>query len=520
MDLFKYLLAFSLLFPFLIAYYHLKRYGANSTVHRKAPQLPGALPFIGHLHLLRGQQPLARILGNKADKFGPVFSLRLGHHYGVVISSWEMVKECFTTNDRIFATRPTMSVSKYLGYDYAAFAISPYGPYWRDIRKLVNLELLASHQLQKFKHHQSSELDICIRELYSLCSENRKLASNVTLSKWIDDFTFNTTIRMLVGKRFDSDSSPEDLHIKEAIKKVLYLGGVFVVSDFIPSLEWLDIGGHLKSMMHTSKEVDTILKKWLEEHVQERNACGADVIHTDFMDAMLSIIGLDAKTIGYDRDTIIKATIQVIIMTGSESISETLTWAVSLLLNNPSSLKLAKEELDLNVGSHRWVEESDMKNLTYLQAIVKETLRLYPPGPLSGPREATEDCHIGEYYIPKGTRLVVNIWQLHRDPRMWSEPDKFQPERFLEENKKVNVKGQNFEFIPFSSGRRMCPAVTYGFGTVQLVLARLLQGFNIATLDGEAVNMEEGLGIALPKVMPVDVIISPRLPLELYYKHF
>ncbi|KAK1386602.1 Cytochrome P450, family 82, subfamily G, polypeptide 1 [Heracleum sosnowskyi] len=518
MDLSQFLLAFSLFSLFLIAYFHFKRYGAN-TVHCKAPQLPGALPFIGHLHLLRGQYPLARILGNKADKFGPIFSLRLGHHYGVVISRWEMVKECFTTNDRIFATRPTMSFSKYLGYDSAAFASSPYGPYWRDIRKLVNLELLASHQLQKFKHHQYSELNICIRELYLLCSENASLASNVTISKWIDDFTFNTTLRMVVGKRFDSNSSPEDLQIKEAIKRTLYLGGVFVVSDFVTSLEWLDIGGFLKSMMHTSKEVDTILKKWLEEHVQKRSNCNADVIDTDFMDAMLSIVGLDAKTMGYDRDTIIKATIQVIIMTGSESVSETLTWAVSLLLNNPSSLNLAKDELDRNVGTHRWVEESDTKNLTYLQAIVKETLRLYPPAPISGPREATEDCHIGDYHVPKGTRLVVNTWKLHRDPRIWSEPDEFRPERFLEENKNVNHKGQNFEYIPFSSGRRMCPAVTYGFDMVHFVLARLLQGFNYATLDGEAVDMEEGLGIALPKVKPVEVIITPRLPSELYHQN-
>ncbi|KAL1830370.1 hypothetical protein ACET3Z_000021 [Daucus carota] len=516
MDLSQCLLAFSLFFPFLIAYYHFKRYGANA-IRRKAPQLPGALPFIGHLHLLRGQQPLARILGNKADRFGPIFSLRLGHHYAVVISSWEMVKECFTTNDRNFATRPTMSVSKYLGYDYAAFAISPYGPYWRDIRKLVNLELLANRQLQKLKHHQSSELNMGIRELFLLCSENGGLASNVSISKWIDDLTFNTTIRMLVGKRFDSSSSPEDLHIKEAIKRVLYLGGVFVVSDFIPSLECLDLGGYLNSMMHTSKEVDGILKKWLEEHVQKRKACGANVIDTDFMDAMLSTIGVDDKSMGYDRDTIIKATIQVIIMTGSESISETLTWAVSLLLNNPNSLKLAKDELDRNVGRQRWVAESDMNKLTYLEAIVKETLRLYPPGPLSGPREATEDCHIGEYYIPKGTRLVVNLWKLHRDPRMWSEAEQFRPERFVEENKNVNHKGQNFEYIPFSSGRRMCPAMTYGFEMVQLVLARLLQAFTISTTL--AVDMEEGLGIALPKVNPVQVVITPRLPLELYHQN-
>lgn len=203
-------------------------------------------------------------------------------------------------------------------------------------------------------------------------------------------------------------------------------------------------------------------------------------------------------------------------MTGSESAAETLIWALSLLLNNRHVLKLAQEELDIKVGRHKWVEESDIKHLTYLQAIVKETLRLYPPGPLGGPREATQDCHVGGYYVPKGTRLTVNIWKLHRDSRVWSEPLEFRPERFLGEHKNVNFQGQNFEYIPFSSGRRMCPAVTYGSQLVQMILAGLLQGFHISTPVDKAVDMSEGLGIALPKVKPLEIIVTPRLPLELY----
>lgn len=203
-------------------------------------------------------------------------------------------------------------------------------------------------------------------------------------------------------------------------------------------------------------------------------------------------------------------------MTGSESTAETLIWAISLLLNNLRILKLAQDEIDSNIGKERWVQESDINNLPYLQAILKETLRLYPPGPLSGPREALEDCHIGKYYIPKGTRLIVNLWKLHRDPKVWSEPEEFRPERFLNENSDINFKGQCFEFIPFSSGRRMCPAMTFGLQVIHLTLARLIQGFDMSTETGEAVDMGEGLGIALPKLKPLDVVLTPRLPQELY----
>lgn len=205
-------------------------------------------------------------------------------------------------------------------------------------------------------------------------------------------------------------------------------------------------------------------------------------------------------------------------MTGSESTAETLIWALSLLLNHPNILKIAQNELDVQVGKQRWIEEADINKLSFLQAIVKETFRLYPPGPLSGPREATEDCYLGNIFVPKGARLIVNLWKLHRDPRIWSDPLEFKPERFLNSHANISLKGQSFEYIPFSSGRRMCPAVNYGMSVVQLTLARMLQAFDITTPMGMPVDMGEGLGVALPKLKPLEVLLTPRLPVELYQK--
>ncbi|KAM3731522.1 hypothetical protein ACB098_12G169800 [Castanea mollissima] len=195
----------------------------------------------------------------------------------------------------------------------------------------------------------------------------------------------------------------------------------------------------------------------------------------------------------------------VLIITGSESTSITLTWVLSLLLNHPCVLKAAQEELDLHVGKDKWVEESDIRNLNYLQAIVKETLRLYPAGPVTGLREAMEDCNVGGYYVPKGTH-----------PRVWSNPSEFKPERFMTTHANVDVRGQKFEYIPISFGRRSCPGLTFGMQVVHLALARLLQGFDIMTVGGAEVDMREGSGLDLPKVDPLNVILKPRLPKELY----
>ncbi|XP_021301063.1 cytochrome P450 82G1-like [Herrania umbratica] len=208
--------------------------------------------------------------------------------------------------------------------------------------------------------------------------------------------------------------------------------------------------------------------------------------------------------------------LQILTMTGGESTSVTMTWVLSLLLNHPSVLKTAQQELDLHVGIDRWVEESDIKSLKYLQAIVKETLRLYPPGPITGIREAMEDCCIAGHHVPKGTRLIVNLWKLQRDPRVWENPGTFQPERFLTTHADFDVRSQNFEYIPFSSGRRSCPAINFGLQVVHLTLAKLLQGFDIRTPDGKPVDMGEGLGLALPKRKPLDVVLTPRLAHEFY----
>ena len=208
---------------------------------------------------------------------------------------------------------------------------------------------------------------------------------------------------------------------------------------------------------------------------------------------------------------------QNLILGGVDSTPVTITWALSLLLNHLESLKLAQEELDLHVGREKWVEESDIKNLVYLQAIIKETLRLYPPGPLSVPRQAIEDCTLAGYYVRKGTILFVNIWKLHRDPRIWVEPNEFKPDRFLNAHAEVDVRGKHFEYIPFSSGRRSCPGTSAAMRTISLTLARVLQGFNLSTHRNEPVDMSEGLGgLILAKATPLKVILSPRLSDRLY----
>ncbi|MCL7045577.1 hypothetical protein MKW94_000682 [Papaver nudicaule] len=224
---------------------------------------------------------------------------------------------------------------------------------------------------------------------------------------------------------------------------------------------------------------------------------------------------------GYTRDTLIKATCLNLIVAAADTTSVALTWALSLVLTNPDVLRKGQDELDTKVGKDRIVQERDINDLVYLQAIVKETLRLYPPGPLSVPHEAIEDCIVGGYQVKAGTRLVVNLWKLHRDPRVWSNPSEFKPERFLPqsgggESVNMDFRGQNFEYTPFGSGRRICPGIDFSLQTVHMALARLLHAFDFDTVGETVIDLTEGSGLTMPKVTPLEVHLKPRLLVTLY----
>ena len=182
-----------------------------------------------------------------------------------------------------------------------------------------------------------------------------------------------------------------------------------------------------------------------------------------------------------------KCTLQIMIAGGSDTTTVTLTWAI--LLNNRHVLKIAKDELDVQVGKERIVNESDLSKLVYLQAIVKETLHLYPAGRLSTPGVFSENCIIGGYHVPKGTRLITNLWKIQTNPRIWLDPLEFKLERFLTTHKNVDVRSQNFELLPFGSGRRACPRISFALQMVPLALASFLHVYDISMpLDAKSIS--------------------------------
>ncbi|XP_038897312.1 cytochrome P450 CYP82D47-like [Benincasa hispida] len=483
--------------------------------HKRLPPQPGgAWPVIGHLPLLTGKELIHNTLGKLADTYGPIFMLRLGTNKTLVVSGWEVAKECFTTNDKIFASRPKFAAAELLGYNYAMFGTSPYGSHWRHVRKIVMLELLANHRLEKLQHISRSEVQNSIERLHELCKSNKKAL--VEMETWFGDITLNTIFRMVVGKRFSTafeGSGGEEY--QNALKGFFNLFTAFVPSDLFPFLRWFDFGGYKKTMKKTAKVMDEMHDKWLREHREKRNFDGVGSEEQDLMHIMLSITK-DEDFSGYDVDTVIKSTCLAMILGGFHTTTVEMVWALSLLLNNEEALKKVQSELDELVGRERQVSESDIHDLIYLQAVVKETLRLYPAAQLSVPHESIEDCTVAGYHIPAGTRLWVNLYKLQSDPNVWESPREFRPERFLAIEKNFDVKGQSPQFIPFGAGRRICPGISFATQVMQLSLARLLHEFEIKRPSEEPLNMEESVALNITKKIPLEVVLTSRLSPQIY----
>lgn len=211
---------------------------------------------------------------------------------------------------------------------------------------------------------------------------------------------------------------------------------------------------------------------------------------------------------------------QDLIAGGTESSAVTVEWALSELLRSPSIIDKATEELDRVIGKERWVEENDIPNLPYIRAIIKETMRLHPVAPMLVPRIARENAQISGYDVPEGTRVLVNTWTIQRDPSVYENPEEFSPDRFIHgPMAAVDVKGQDFELLPFGSGRRMCPGYSLGLKVIESSMANLLHGFVWRLPEGvnpKDLDMEEIFGLSNPKKNPLVVFAKPRLAPHLY----
>lgn len=273
------------------------------TEKKAPPEAGGSWPVIGHLPLLAGHKLAHKVLGALADKHGPIFTIRLGLHRAVVVSNSEIAKECYTgLNEKVFLNKPKSIAAEHMSYNYAQFGLSPYGPYWREMRKISNLELLSNHRLTMLSPVFETVVKKSVKEVY----ERVKVGSClVEIKRWFSDMTLKLAVRLIAG----NGKTEVDEGYREAFRAFFELMGTFTVADAIPFLRWLDLGGYEKEMKRTGKKIDDLLQEWLDEHKRRKISREVAEAEKHFMGVMFEILdGCTNDALNFDADTINKAT--------------------------------------------------------------------------------------------------------------------------------------------------------------------------------------------------------------------
>ncbi|KAL5751719.1 hypothetical protein ACOSQ2_022226 [Xanthoceras sorbifolium] len=446
---------------------------------KRLPPGPRGFPIFRCLHLL-GKYP-HKDLHELAQKYGTIMHLRLGLKPTIVVSSPQAAELFLRT------LRPPLEASKYMAYNQKNLVMAPYGSYWRNVRKMCTLELLSNHKINSFKSMRKEEVDILIEYVKeAACS-----GIAVDLSAKVGALNADMTCRMVFGKKY-MEKEFDERGFKDVMEEVMELLATINLADYIPQIASLDLQGLRKRMKVVSKVFDEFLEKIIDEHVHSKD----DSITKDFVDLMLSFMGSEETEYRINREHI-KAIISDMLAAGIDTSAATIEWTLSELIKYPRIMKKVQNELENVVGKDKMVEESDLDNLEYLDMVIKESLRFHPVAPLLVSHESREDC-------------IVNA--IGRDPEVWNDPDNFYPERFAESN--IDLYGQDFQLIPFGSGRRSCAGMQLGLTVVRLVLAQLIHCFDWELPDGMVtteLDMTKHFGLVTCKAKHLLVIPSYRL---------
>ncbi|KAL3650157.1 hypothetical protein CASFOL_006560 [Castilleja foliolosa] len=467
--------------------------------YQKLPPSPPKLPIIGHLHHLMGRGMLHEALRLVSRKHGPIVHLQIGQASLVVISSPQAAKEAMVIQDPACADRPKSLCTQIIWYDHMDIIFGTYGEHWRQMRKILVMEFLSTKNVKSFGSIRQVEVT---RLLESLSDRGHRV---VDLRDAILGYTSAVVCRAAFGRMIKGDGS-----LERTLNEAMGMTGAFELADLFPSVEWLRrVSWNRRRLLNMRGRLDAVLDGFVEEH---KLKLGGEFGGEDIVDVLLRMQKSDDLKIPITDDNI-KAIIFDIFSAGVETTSSTLDMAMAEMMRNPDVMAKLQSEIREAFKGKKKVEERDVELLKYLKCVIKETLRLHPPATII-PRSCRDECKIGGYSIPIGSKVLLNIWSIGRDPEYWPEPESFKPERF-ENNSCFDFLGDNFEFIPFGAGRRICPGMNFGYSNIELPLAQLLYHFDWEMPKGmtpDDIDMTEREGLAVSRKNGLFLVPIPYGP--------
>nr|QWK52418.1 cytochrome P450 76C4-1 [Isatis tinctoria] len=466
----------------------------------RTPPGPPRLPIIGNIHQV-GKNP-HQSFANLSKTYGPIMSLKFGSLKTVVITSPEAAREVLKTHDQVLSGRYFNEAIRSINHHKALAWLPSSSAYWRLLRKISATQLFS---LQRHEATKSLRMKK-VQELVSFMNESSKRQEAVDISRASFVTVLNIISNMLFSVDLGSYDSKKPSVFQDDVNGIMEYIGKPDLANFFPFLRFLDLQGNKKKMKEYSERLFSVFRGFIDAKKAEKSSRNnpKNVSDSDFVDALIDLNNGDEAELNSND---IEHLLYDMFVAGTDTNSSTVEWALAELLRSPKEMVKAQAEIDRVIGQKGVVEESDIPEMPYLQAVVKETFRLHPAGPLLVPRKAESDAEVLGFMVSKGTQVLVNVWAIGRDPSVWENPTRFEPERFL--GKEIDVRGRDYELIPFGSGRRICPGLPLAVKIVPLVLASLLYSFDWKLPNGivsEDLDMDETFGLSLHKTTPLQAV--------------
>ncbi|XP_041001980.1 cytochrome P450 78A3-like [Juglans microcarpa x Juglans regia] len=486
---------------------HSWRNGESSALAKKKIPGPRGLPLVGSMQLMASLAHHRIAAAAKACGAKRLMAFSLGETRVIVTCNPDVAKEILHSS--VFSDRPVKESAYSLMFN-RAIGFAPYGAYWRTLRRIANTHLFSPKQIK------ASEAQRCEIAAQMVAMFGDQHGKSFRAREIFKRASLNNMMCSVFGSKYRLDSSNSEVEeLQRMVGEGYELLGLLNWSDHLP---WLSDFDAQKIRFRCSKlvpKVNRFVGGIIAQHLDDQNG---ENKYRDFIDVLLSLRGPEKLS-----DTDMIAVLWEMIFRGTDTVAVLMEWILARMVLHPDVQSKVQEELDNVVGRSRDVAEADVAALVYLMAVVKEVLRLHPPGPLlSWARLAINDTMIDGYHVPKGTMAMVNMWAIARDPYVWEDPFEFMPERFVSNKVEglvdFSVLGSDLRLAPFGSGKRSCPGKTLGLTTVSFWVASLLHDYEWLPSDQTTgVDLSEVLRLSCEMANPLTAKLRPRRRTHLYH---
>ncbi|ORZ35053.1 cytochrome P450 [Catenaria anguillulae PL171] len=464
------------------------------------PSPRGAWPLLGHLPLLAYHASAPdKLFASLASTLGPVYMLRLGAQRMLVVNSDKLARESLLRNGKAYAGRLLTAPWAVLSEGANNMGFAPYGEKWRAMRRAAH-KILTPAAVDAMDMRLELEADRLVAHLTNV--------GTAQVESLFQRYTANVIFSKALGVTYDRLDDPELVALLASVTNMFRVLAVGGIDEYVPDSGWFWGSRVVRHMvLWTAREKMAVVNNIYDEFYQ--------ATLTDRLNDLKAQLASEtaeeraARDLCYAEELLLM--MADLVLAGTDTTAGTLMWIAILLVNHPDVQRKAYDSLvdycgiDPGTGKVRVPTLADSTQLTYIRAIVKETLRMIPIGPLGLPRATIEDTHIAGYHVPKGTQVVYNIDAIHEG--MYPESkggNEFRPERWLDEGF-ADGRGKGGVEVPdgiftFGLGRRQCPGMHLATRELCLVTARLVAAFELRSGEPgkKELSLERQFGLTSP----------------------